>query len=584
METPWSKLAPQDGSAACCIAFLAAFLLLLLPLPGQSAPLDSLPDARRIVILGDSITYQGDYVTDVESWMLSRGFKAEVINLGLPSETAADLTPDEQMKTHIKPFGYPRPAIGDRLASVLEKTQPDWVFACYGMNDALSLPATNAGFARYRTAMEKLRDAVLKAGAKRFIVLTPPIHDAGAGKISPQDKMLARFSEWLLGKRKDGWEVVDLHGPMRAALDEKRETDPKFKFAGDGVHPNREGHDLMARQIVSFLASPAEAEAFFARSMFLAPKIREVLQQQMLVRRDAWLSFAGYKRPGLPAGLPMDAANAKIQELTQQLPTLEIPPFAGTKTKWNGFDRFNFPTGDGKICSVIAPATPLPGRLWAWKGEFLDAFPATEIELLKRGVYIVFLNAPNLLGSPDAVRFWNTCYAELTTKYQMAPRPALIGLSRGGLYCYNWAIANPDKVAGIYGDAPVVDLKSWPGGKGKGIGSPADWKLAFQDYNFKDEAEALAFTGNPLDNLKPLADAKIPLLHVYGDADNIVPPDENTLLLAPRYRALGGSIDLIAKPGIGHHPHGLPDPKPIVAFILRAFGSAGELMPDAAIN
>lgn len=53
----------------------------------------------------------------------------------------------------------------------------------------------------------------------------------------------------------------------------------------------------------------------------------------------------------------------------------------------------------------------------------------------------------------------------LTTEHKLARKVALIGLSRGGLYCYNWATANPDKAACIYADAAVCDLKSWPGGK-----------------------------------------------------------------------------------------------------------------------
>jgi pimeloyl-ACP methyl ester carboxylesterase len=156
----------------------------------------------------------------------------------------------------------------------------------------------------------------------------------------------------------------------------------------------------------------------------------------------------------------------------------------------------------------------------------------------------------------------------LVHRLGLAPKPALIGLSRGGLYCYNWAAANPDKVACIYGDAPVCDLKSWPGGKGKGKGSPGDWDLAMRRYGLKSEAEALAAKVNPVDNLEPLARVGIPLLHVYGDADDVVPWDENTGLLAERYRKLGGSITLIPKPGIGHHPHGLTDPSPVADFIL----------------
>lgn len=534
-------------------------------------------EAKRIVILGDSITYAGDWVTDFEAWLLSRGVQAEVINLGLPSETAADLTETEQQETHIKPHGFPRPTISERLSRILERSQPDWILACYGMNDGSSLPQDDTGFTRYIAAMETLKSTVEKAGVKQFIALTPPIHDAGPGTpLSKHDQMLARFSEWLLAKRKDGWNVIDLHAPMRAALNEKRKTEPGFRFAGDGVHPNREGHDLMARQVIEYFSLAPETDAFFAQSPYMATALRNLVSQRMAIRRDAWLTLTEHKRPSIAKGLPMDEANSKVKDLTAQITAQSAQPFPGKKSAWNGFDRYDFPVGQNKTCSVIVPATPLPGKLWAWKGEFLDAFPKTEVELLKRGVYITYLNAPNLLGSPEAVRHWNDAYGELTTRYGMAAKPALIGLSRGGLYCYNWAIANPDKVACIYADAAVLDMKSWPGGKGKGKGSPTDWQLAAKVYVFKNEEEALAYKGSPLDNLKPLADAKIPLFNVYGDADDVVPWDENTGIVAERYKALGGSIELIAKPGINHHPHGLDNPTPVVEFILKNLQAANH--------
>ena len=141
------------------------------------------------------------------------------------------------------------------------------------------------------------------------------------------------------------------------------------------------------------------------------------------------------------------------------------------------------------------------------------------------------------------------------------------------MYCYNWAIANPDKVACIYGDAAVCDFKSWPGGKikglGKGEGSAAEWQKMLTAYDFNSDAEAIAYQGNPIDNLKPLAEAGIPLLNVYGDADVLLPWQENAGVMQERYRKLGGNITLIPKPGVGHHPHGLPDPKPIVDFIMK---------------
>ncbi len=250
-------------------------------------------------------------------------------------------------------------------------------------------------------------------------------------------------------------------------------------------------------------------------------------------------------------------------------------PFPGKQSVWNGFPRFDFEI-DGRPVLVVAPKQAAAGRPWVWHGEFFGHKPAPDIALLERGFHVVYMSVPNMLGSPEAVAHWNACYGELTGKYGFARQVALVGLSRGGLYCYNWAEANPDKVACIYGDAPVCDFKSWPGGKGKGKGSPRDWQLVLERYGFKDDAEALAYTKNPVDNLALLAKAKVPLLHVYGDADDVVPWEENTGLIAERYRKLGGEIVLIAKHGVGHHPHGLDDSTPIVEFIAKHASSSRD--------
>jgi pimeloyl-ACP methyl ester carboxylesterase len=250
-------------------------------------------------------------------------------------------------------------------------------------------------------------------------------------------------------------------------------------------------------------------------------------------------------------------------------------PFPGKRSEWNGYDRYDFEVA-GKPVLVVAPKQALPGKPWAWRGEFFGAFANADVALLGRGFHLVYMRVPDMLGCPDVRPFWDAFYKELTEKYGFAKKCALIGLSRGGLYCYNWAIANPDKVACVYADAAVCDFKSWPGGKGKGKGSKRDWDLVMKVYHFSSEAEALAYKGNPVDNLAPLAQAKVPLLHVYGDADDVVPWDENTGIVAERYKKLGGDITLIGKPGVSHHPHGLSDPTPIVGFIVKHAAQAVE--------
>jgi alpha-beta hydrolase superfamily lysophospholipase len=114
----------------------------------------------------------------------------------------------------------------------------------------------------------------------------------------------------------------------------------------------------------------------------------------------------------------------------------------------------------------------------------------------------------------------------------------------------------------------VCDLKSWPGGKGTAPRRAAEWAECLKVYGFTEE-QALAYKLNPVDNLAPLAEEKVPILCVCGDADTAVPFAENAKLIQERYLALGGPVEIILKPGVEHHPHSLKDPKPIVDFILK---------------
>jgi pimeloyl-ACP methyl ester carboxylesterase len=240
--------------------------------------------------------------------------------------------------------------------------------------------------------------------------------------------------------------------------------------------------------------------------------------------------------------------------------------FSGAKSEWNGFERFDFEV-DSRQCIVVTPKETAEGKPWIWRARFFGHEPQADIALLNHGFHLVYCDVANLFGSPSAVAHWNAFYGYLTKEHGFAPKVTLEGMSRGGLIIYNWAAANPEKVACIYADAPVCDFKSWPGGKGKAPGSEASWRDCLKAYGFTEE-QALAYQSNPVDNLQPLAKAGIPLLHVVGDADDVVPVAENTDIIVKRYRELGGSITVINKPGVGHHPHSLKDPTPIVEFVL----------------
>jgi alpha-beta hydrolase superfamily lysophospholipase len=160
-------------------------------------------------------------------------------------------------------------------------------------------------------------------------------------------------------------------------------------------------------------------------------------------------------------------------------------------------------------------------------------------------------------------------YREITEKYGFNHLPVLEGLSRGGLYVYNWAADNPGKVGAIYADNPVCDFKSWPGGKGTGPGSHDNWENLIKCYGFASEKEAMAWSKNPVDNMESIVSAGIPLIHIYGDADEVVPWEENTKVMIERVNALGGKIKIICKPGGKHHPHGPVNPADMAEWIIK---------------
>ncbi len=577
--------------ALCRHACFVLGSLVLLAFSGLSSEAESdfLQGVRRVVVLGDSITYGGGYVAGLEAYTLTRhpGRRIEWLNLGLPSETVSGLSEPGHADGQ-----FPRPDLHERLDRVLAETKPDLVLACYGMNDGIYYPLGQERFARFQNGQRRLRERVLAAGA-RLLHVTPPTFDpepirdrtlpSGLDEYRRPfvgyNEVLDRYSDWLLAQRSLGWEVADVHGPMNRHLSARRAREPAYRLADDGVHIGATGHWIVAREILLALGAPDDIASLETTDAMLEAHPRgsemfKLIAERQALLKDAMLTAIGHARPGMPRGLPLTEAEERAAALDGQIRAL-APPFPGQRTRWEGFDRYDFEFA-GKPAIVVVPREPRPGRPWTWRGEFFGAFANADIGLVARGFHLAYLGVPDLFGSPAAVAAWTAFHEVLTTEYKLARKVALIGLSRGGLYCYNWAAANPDKAACVYADAAVCDFKSWPGGTvkglGRGDGSAAEWEKLLKAYGFQSDAEAVAYRGNPVDNLRPLAEARIPLLHVYGDADTVVPADENTGLVAKRYRELGGSITLIPKPGVGHHPHGLADPTPIVDFIIEHAG------------
>ncbi len=266
-------------------------------------------EQARVVILGDSIAYDGRWTSRVESALRQTPTYADayIVNLALPSETASGLSEAGHASG-----AFPRPCIHDRLSTVLRLTKPTLVIACYGLNDGIYQPFDAANFTAYKQGMERLV-ATVRASGSRVILLTPPLHGADKARTSPQDydNVLEAYSGWLNAKSAMGWDVIDIRPALRKSIDEEKSVNPSFRYATDNVHPGEFGHQAIAEAVLAGLWPMLKLTN--KPEVGSAARIKCIGEAQQLLKH-AWLSQTGHKRPGIPKGLPLAEAEAKATE------------------------------------------------------------------------------------------------------------------------------------------------------------------------------------------------------------------------------------------------------------------------------
>lgn len=315
--------------------FLATFTpFFSAPSIPAAEPIALLPvAARKVVALGDSITYSGQYLVYFEAYLrLHQTNAPQIINLGLPSETVSGLSEPGHAGG-----SFPRPDLHERLDRILQRLKPDLVLACYGMNDGIYYPFGEERFDAFQDGIRRLRAKVKAAGAE-LIHLTPPVFDSTpigehtlpAGRDEYRqpyvgyNEVLDLYSSWLLAHRGSGWRVIDVHGPMNRYLANQREKDSKFRLAGDGVHLDEQGHWLITREMLVALGAPAEVskwsnplDMFSDRSK--GAEVIGLIARQQRVLSDAWLTEIGHLRPGMAKGVPVAEAQAQAAELSKKI-------------------------------------------------------------------------------------------------------------------------------------------------------------------------------------------------------------------------------------------------------------------------
>lgn len=281
-------------------------------------------NVKKIVFIGNSITYAGYYVSCIDAYLRfhypEKHF--EIINLGLPSETVSGLSEPNHAGSR-----FPRPDLHERLDRILKKLKPDLVFACYGMNDGIYMPFDDKHFQKFQEGMNWMHELVAQSGAS-IIHITPPIYDERKGKAYAN--VLDVYSDWLISHRyTNNWNVIDIHWPMKKYLEDQRLKDSKFKFAADGIHPDNVGHFMMAKEILLNLGETKVATATAMLDVLSGYKngdtIFHLIEKEQAIRKDAYLTFTGHKRPEMNAGLSFSDAERQCADIEKQIQMLIKP-------------------------------------------------------------------------------------------------------------------------------------------------------------------------------------------------------------------------------------------------------------------
>lgn len=252
------------------------------------------------------------------------------------------------------------------------------------------------------------------------------------------------------------------------------------------------------------------------------------------------------------------------QETTNSLPRITASrktlPVRGETFKLNGSDAFVILPKGARSAKAEIP--------WVWYAPTLNGLPSQAEKwmferFLDSGIAIAGIDVGESYGSPNGRNTYTEFYDYLVTSREFGKKPCLLARSRGGLMLYNWAAENPEAVAGIAGIYPVCNVASYPG---------IDRACGAYGLTAKRLEERLD-EHNPIERLAKLAASKVPIFHLHGDKDQVVPLEDNSALVAQRYQQLGGEMELEVVKGQGHNMwNGWFQSEKLVAFVCNSLG------------
>ena len=230
--------------------------------------------------------------------------------------------------------------------------------------------------------------------------------------------------------------------------------------------------------------------------------------------------------------------------------------------EWYGYKRIVFEF-EGREAWVVEPRRgPALGRPWTWTMQWADAFVDRTgvLDLLARGWRHVHIDTFKCRMDEEGLRVSRAFQRFLVETLDFAPKASLVGMSWGGFFSVRYAERNPECVAKIYLDAPLLTFDGFahlgaaqtPTESAAQIGPWAAMPPPDGDWS--------ADPRMPVNMAEVLAAARIPILLLYGGQDATVPPAKNCEVFAEHFRAAGGEISVEKRNLFGHHPHGVdPD-------------------------
>lgn len=247
---------------------------------------------------------------------------------------------------------------------------------------------------------------------------------------------------------------------------------------------------------------------------------------------------------------------------------------------WYGFKRHHF-TIEGCEAWIVEPEYPAQDGRWTWCAQWAEAFVPRvgTVAYLEHGFYHGHVDVHRFHGSPKGMEIMSK-FQDIAVGLGLASKVSLLGLSWGGFYSLRYAETYPERVRSIYLDAPVCNAADPdPSAADRVEQISEQWGLTVEQLKTSKL--------NPLNNVKAIADAKIPVFAIIGGADNVVLPPLNFDLLEAEFKKLGipvtelqqdktmadtlmnvqpGNVYVLHRRAWAHHPHGLDNVTPLMQF------------------